>query len=91
MVYLEQVLELRAPAIRYSAMRFIVIFAGIAALAGCNRSISETGSNASADARQLGAIKAEDHSREFPVAPRGGQAAIPIATVAVTQSPPVQH
>ena len=72
-------------------MRFIIVLAGIVALAGCDRSISETGSNASADAQQLGAIKAEDHSREAVLATGSGQSAASSPVVAATQSPPVQH
>jgi len=68
-----------------------MILIGIAALGGCNRSIGESGSNASADAQQLGAIKAEDHSREATLATGAGQGATSSPVVAITQSPPVQH
>jgi len=58
-------------------MRIIVLVA-IVALTGCNRAIGEDGSNASADAQQLGAIQADDHAREM-----GSTAAAP--------SPVAQH
>jgi len=84
-------LELCVHPIRCTAMRGIIIFVVIAALAGCDRSIGETGSNASADAQQLGVITAEDHRRESPVAPGAGKPGPATAIVAATQSSPVQH
>jgi len=71
-------------------MRFIIILVGITALAACDRSISETGSNASTDAQQLGAIKAGDHSREATIATGTGQGTTSSPVVAVTP-PAVQH
>jgi hypothetical protein len=43
----------------------IIVFAALLALAGCHRAVGDDGSNASADAHHLDAIKTSDHAREM--------------------------